>query len=469
MCRRPVPDLLVRWLALGAVLPISGCLLGPNYVRPATPEPAAWHEPLGNALSSAPVDRDELATWWTVLGDPLLSDLVSRTLAGNLDLRAARERVEQAREHRAVAQANLWPTLQARVVLGPESSPQGSSKVSTGLALSWIPDLFGKLRRGVEASLGDQAASEEALHDALVNVAAEVVQSYVDVRSFQAQLALSEANLAVQTEVADLASWRTQAGLTTLLDVQRAQTDVSQTRAQIPSLHAGLEEAKNRLAMLMGETPGALAEELDATRPIPTAPAEIAIGVPADALERRPDVRRAERQLAAETARVGVAKAGAYPSISLSGAVGTGVIAPSTFTNPASLGAAAAAQIVQVLFDHGAIRATIKGQQAVRSESVARFQSTVLAALDDVENAIVEYTEEQNRERGLAEASAFAASAAELSRERYAAGLIDFLVVLDAERSLYSIEGQRVSSEGRVASDLVRLYRSLGGGWSTKG
>jgi len=469
MRRRPASSRIATGLALVSALPISGCLLGPNYERPPTSELAAWHEPLGDALSSVPADRAELATWWTVLGDPLLTDLVSRTLAGNLDLQAVRARVKQARAHRAAAEASLWPTLRARVVLGPEQSPRGTSKVATGLEATWVPDLFGKLRRGVEAALGDQAASEEELHDALVNVAAEVVQGYVDLRSIQAHLAIADENLAAETDAANLASWRTQAGLTTVLDVDRAETDVSQTRAQIPSLRAGLEEAKNRLAMLIGETPGALGEELEATRPIPTAPVELAIGVPADALERRPDVRRAERQLAAETARIGVAKAQAYPTISLSGAVGTGVIAPSTFTNPESLAGAAAAQIIQVLFDHGAVRATIKGQQAVRNESLARFQSTVLAALEDVENAIVEYTEEQNRQRGLAEASASAASAAELSRERYAAGLIDFLVVLDAERSLYSVEEQRVSSEGRVVSDLVRLYRSLGGGWNTEG
>ena len=469
MCRHPVRGSLVRWLSLGAALPICGCLLGPTYVRPSTPEPATWHEPLGDALSAAPADRAELATWWSVLGDPLLTGLVSRALAGNLDVQVARERVQEARERRVVAEAGLWPTLRTKVVLGPTQSPRGSSKVATGLEASWIPDLFGKLRRSVEASLGDQSASEEELHDALVNVAAEVVQGYADLRTLQAHLAIAEANLSAESETANLASWRRQAGLTTVLDEERAETDVSETHAQIPSLHAGLEEAKNRLAMLIGETPGALSKELDATRPIPSAPVELVIGVPADALQRRPDVRRAERQLAAETARIGVAKAQAYPSISLSGAIGTGVIAPSTFTNPESLAAAAAAQIIQVLFDHGAIRATIQGQKAVRSESLARFQSTVLGALDDVENAIVEYTEEQNRQRGLAEASAHAASAAELSRERYAAGLIDFLVVLDAERSLYSIEEQRVASEGRVVSDLVRLYRSLGGGWSEEG
>jgi NodT family efflux transporter outer membrane factor (OMF) lipoprotein len=467
--RRRASRRLAAGLALLSALSLSGCLLGPNYQRPPTPEPAGWYEPRGDALSSASADRAELASWWTLLGDPLLTDLVSRALAGNLDLEAARARVKQARAHRAAAEANLWPTLRAKVVLGPEQSPRGSSKVETGLQVAWVPDLFGKLRRGVEAALGDQAASEEGLHDVLVNVAAEVVQGYVDLRSIQAHLAIADENLAAETDAANLANWRTQAGLTTVLDVERAQTDVSETRAQIPSLRAALEEAKNRLAMLIGEAPGALAEELAPTRAIPSAPASVAIGVPADALEHRPDVRRAERQLAAETARIGIAKAQAYPSITLSGAIGTGVIAPSTFSNPEELAAAAAAQIIQVLFDHGAIRAEIKGQKAVRTESLAHFQATVLAALEDVENAIVEYTDEQDRQRGLAEASASAASAAELSRERYAAGLTDFLVVLDAERALYSIEEQRVASEGRVVSDLVRLYRSLGGGWNAEG
>jgi NodT family efflux transporter outer membrane factor (OMF) lipoprotein len=469
MRRRRVSSRLVTCLALASAVPIGGCLLGPNYQRPPMLEAAAWHESLGSSLSPAPAERAELATWWTVLGDPLLTELVSRSLAGNLDLKAARARVEVARAHRAQAEASLWPTLRAKVTLGPTQSPRGASKVATGLEAAWVPDLFGKLRRGVEAALGDQAASEEELHAALVDVAAEVVQGYVDLRSLQAHLAIADENIAAEADAAQLASWRMQAGLTTVLDLERAETDLSETRAQIPSLRAGLEEAKNRLAMLIGETPGALAEELDAMRPIPIAPPELAIGVPADALERRPDVRRAERQLAAETARIGVAKAQAYPSISLSGAIGTGVIAPSTFTNPEGLAAAAAAQIIQVLFDHGAIRASIHGQKAVRGEALAHFQSTVLGALEDVENAIVEYTEEQNRQRGLAEASASAASAAELSRERYAAGLIDFLPVLDAERSLYSIEEQRVASQGRVVSDLVSLYRSLGGGWNAEG
>lgn len=462
MCR-----LLTRVFAGGAALSLSGCLLGPDYARPPTPEPEAWHASLGEGLSPASPERAALATWWTVLGDPLLSDLVSQALDRNLDVQVAHQRVREARQRRAVAEAGLWPTLRGRATVSPARTSHARSQ-ATGLEALWNLDVFGKQRRTIEAAEGDRGASEEDLHSALVNVAAEVVQSYIDLRTFQAHLGIADANLAAETETAQLASWRAQAGLTNTLDVLQATADAAQRRAQIPSLRASLEEAKNRLALLEGETPGALSSQLDSAQPNPSAPPEVAVGIPADALRQRPDVRRAERQLAAETARIGAAKAEAYPTISLSGAVGTGVIGPATFTSPQSITAAAAAEAVQVLFDHGAIRATIKGQKAVRGEALARFQSTVLAALNDVEAGIIEYREEQQRERGLAEASASAASAATISRERYAAGLVDFQVVLDAERSLYSIEEQRVSSQGRVIADLVRLYRSLGGGWSAE-
>ena len=462
MRKRASPG-VARLLALGATLPLGGCLLGPNYSRPPTPEPDAWHAQLGGSLSSSEADVDALATWWTVLGDPLLSDLVSRAVSSNLDVQAARERVQEARERRKLAEAGFFPTIRGKATVSPSSTH--SKTPATGLEALWNLDLFGKVRRSAEAAHGDQQARQEDLHDALVNVAAEVVQTYVDLRAIQAHLAIADANLAAQGDAAQLADWRSLAGLTTSLDVLRATADLEQARAQLPSLHAGVEEAENRLALLLGETPGSLNDRLDAAQPLPTAPAEVAVGVPADALRRRPDVRRAERQLAAETARIGAAKAQAYPTLSLTGALGAGTI---SFVNPPGFAAVAAAQAVEVLFDDGAIRATIRGQEALRAETRDRFQSVVLVALDDVENAIVEYTQEQTRQRGLAQASASAATAATLSRERYAAGLVDFQVVLDADRSLYAIEEQRVASQARVVSDLVHLYRSLGGGWTTE-
>jgi NodT family efflux transporter outer membrane factor (OMF) lipoprotein len=450
-----------RLLMVGTALPLGGCLAGPNYVRPEMPEPPAWHAQLVDGMTDVQSDRDALASWWSVLDDPLLSELVSRGIASNLDVEVARERVHEAHERRAFAEAGLYPNLRAKATATPISSH--SRTPLTGFEAIWTLDVAGKLRRGVEAAEGDRQAREEDLHDALVSVAAEVVQAYVDLRAVQAHLEIAHANLDAQSETAQLAGWRAQVGLTSSLDVLRAHTDLQQTRAQLPSLYAGVEEAENRLALLLGETPGALADRLDAVKPLPAVPPEVAVGVPADALRRRPDVRRAERVLAAETARIGVAKAQEYPSVSLTGAIGSAAISPAF---PPAFAGAAAAEVAQVLFDHGAIRATIRGQQAVRAEARDRFEQAVLVALDDVENAMVEYGREQERLQGLIEASASAKDAAALSRERYASGLADFQVVLDSERSFYALEEQRVASQARVVADIAHLYRALGGGWS---
>ena len=437
-------------------------MLGPNYARPETPERGAWYEPLGPGLAAAPLDRAQLATWWSRLDDPVLTELVARAVTGNLDVREARERVREANAHRDLARAALYPMVRGKLTLSPAEPPRGSSNQATGLEAVWNPDFFGGLRRGVEAALGDLGASQEALRDVLVGVAAEVAQSYVDVRSFQARLAIAEQNLDAQTETLEIASWRAQAGLTSALDVEQARSNAEQTRAQIPSLRAGLEEARNRLAVLVGETPGTLAEPLAEAKPFPTVATDVAVGVPAEALQQRPDVRHAERQLAAETARIGVASAEAYPSFSLTGLIGTKAI---SLAGPEGITAAAAANVVEVLFDHGAIRAKIRAQKAVREESLARFQSTVLHALEDVEDRITAYREDQDRRQGLAAAEASAERAARFLRERYASGLVDFLAVLDANRSLFSLQDQLAVSQGQVVSDLIRIYRSLGGGW----
>lgn len=448
---------------LGGALWLAGCMLGPNYERPATAEGGAWHEPLAGGVSGAPTDREGLATWWCQLGDPLLDDLVARAVAGNLDVRAALERVRASRAQRHVAKSDLFPTLRGKLVLSPNKPRTSDSKESTGIQARWTPDLFGGLRRALEAATGDLRAREEDLHDALVSITAEVAQNYVTLRALQARVALADQNVAAQAETAQIATWRAQAGLTTALDVERAESAVDQTRSQLPTLRSELEQTKNRLAILVGESPGTLDARLDEPAPIPTAPAEIAVGIPAQTLLQRPDVRRAERQLAAETARIGVAKAALYPTVSISGAIGTYAISPEPI---ASLSASAAAEIAQVIFDYGANKARVRAQKAVRAESLAHFQETALAALEDVEDGIVAFTGEQGRRRALAEATDSAERAALLSRNNYASGLVDFQVVLDAERSLYSLQDQLVGSEQLVASDLVRLYRSLGGGWT---
>jgi NodT family efflux transporter outer membrane factor (OMF) lipoprotein len=451
-------------LAIAALL-LPSCTVGPNYERPLTPEPGAWHTPLDAHFSGAPVERAELASWWQTLGDEQLTGLVGRAIAGNLDLWEARERIREADAHRESAVAALYPTVRGRVTVSPVKPSRSSNQQATGLELFWNLDTFGGLHRAVEASLADLGASQEGLRQGLVDVAANVAQSYVDVRSFQARFAIAQENLEAQSQTLAIATWRAQAGLVTALDVEQARSDVEQTRAAIPTLRSGFEEASNRLAVLLGQTPGALAEELAVARPIPEPPAQIAVGIPADALEGRPDVRRAEREVAAETARVGQAKAAEYPTISFTGALGTEAISLAGQSAGFSIGAAAAASALQTIFDHGAIRARLRAQKAVREESLAHFQSTVLNALEDVESAIATYREELERRDGLARAAASAQRAADMLREQYASGLVDFLAVLDANRSLFSLQDQLAVSQSRVVSDLIHVYRSLGGGW----
>ncbi len=443
---------------------LAGCTLGPNYTRPPLAQ-HAWHEPLAGGLSESPADPAVLASWWRQLDDPLLTELVASADGANLDLVAAREHVREVRSQRAVAEAALYPSLRARVEAIPVNS--SANKGLTGLEAVWNPDVFGKLRRTVEATTADALVGEESRNDVEVAVGAEVAQAYVDVRSLQSRLAIAQSDLELQSESLDLARWRAQAGLTTVLDVDQARSNVEQTRSQIPALRTGLEQAKNRLAVLLGKEPGALDELLAAVQPIPRPPAEVAIGVPTDTLERRPDVRRAERQLAAETARIGAAKADAYPTFSFTGQVGIDAISPATFAHPGAIAGVVAANAVQVLFDHGAIRAKVRAQKAVRAQALARFESTVLHALEEVENDVVAYGEEQSRAQSLQTAAEAADRAATYSRERYKSGLIDFQVVLDADRTLRSIQDQLAVSRGQVVSDLIALYRSLGGGWTT--
>jgi NodT family efflux transporter outer membrane factor (OMF) lipoprotein len=467
-----IPPNQTPWLALvslvgvtaGSALGLAGCAVGPNYTRPPIAD-HAWHEPLTGGLSQSPADPALLASWWRQLDDPLLTDLVASADGGNFDLVAARQHVREVRSQRAVAEAALYPTLRARAEAIPANSTP--DKGLTGLEAMWSPDFFGKLHRSLEAATSDLEAGEESRHDVEVAIGAEVAQAYVDVRSLQSRLAIAQSDLDSQSEALDLARWRAQAGLTTVLDVDQAATNVEQTRAQLPALRTGLEQAKNRLAVLLGQKPGALDAVLDPVKPIPHPPAEVAIGVPTDTLERRPDVRRAERQLAAETARIGALEADEYPSFSFTGSIGIEAISPATFTNPAALAGAVAANAAQMIFDHGAIRAKVRAQKAVRSQAMARFESTVLHALEEVENDIEAYGEEQSRATALETAAAAAERAATYSRERYKSGLIDFQIVLDADRSLHSIQDQLAVSRGQVVSDLIALYRSLGGGWTT--
>jgi len=476
-----------RLVALSAAGLLCACAVGPDYVRPETASPSGWTEPLTGGLTGAAADRAQLAQWWTTLGDPLLTELVSRAVSGNLGVQEAEARVREARARRVIARAGFFPTLAAGATASRSDSSDsrrttgddiglgtgfdfGSAGAtdlySASLDASWEIDVFGGVRRGYEAAQADLARSEEDLLDVLVSLAAEVALSYVDVRSFQARLAIAQANLQAQAETAEIVGWRVQAGLATELELERARSNVAQTRAQIPSLLTSLEQSRNGLAVLLGEPPGALAEQLAEPRPVPVTPREVAVGVPADTLAQRPDVRRAEADLEAQTARVGVATARAYPSLTALGSIGLEALTPGGLLDAGASAWRLAGSTAWTVFDAGAIRGGIEADDALREQALARFRSSVLDALAEVENALVAYAQEQDRRQALADGSAAAERAVALAQDQYGAGLVDFEIVLDSQRSLYVFQEQLAVSDREVTSNLIRLYKALGGGWT---
>jgi NodT family efflux transporter outer membrane factor (OMF) lipoprotein len=457
---------------------LSGCVtVGPDYTAPELSAPAAWHSEMKGGLKAVPPVAAQLAQWWTMLDDPQLSRLIEQAAANNLDLKLAQARLREARARRGIAAADRFPTLSAgagatrsrsseELGLGPASG-QTSESWSAQFDAAWELDLFGGKRRALEAAEATLQASQEDLRDVQVSLLAEVALNYIEVGNYQARLAIAQQNLAAQNEAWQIARWRREAGLTMQLDEDQAKLNLEQTRAGLPTLQTGLEQAKNRLAVLLGHKPGELAE-LEHPATIPRIPAEVAVGIPAETLRNRPDLRRAERQLAAATAQVGVATADLYPSFSLSGILGLQALSSADLLQSSARMWSVAANAGWVLFDAGRIRQNIKVQSALQEQALIGYESAVLGALRDVENALIAYAEEQNRHTSLTAAVAAAQSAAQLADSQYRAGLIDFQSVLDTQRSLLSLQDQLSQSDATVTSNLVRLYKTLGGGWTTE-
>ncbi len=475
---------LARRIALLLLLSGSGCVVvGPDY-SPPTPEelnvPASWQGP----ASTDAAEGSTLADWWYHLHDPLLSDLIQRAIDANPDLDAAMARFRQARARRRLAGANLWPTLgastspqylrmsQANFAGGRPGNIPGFDETrevyQAGFDASWEPDLFGGQRRAREAATADLQAADAQLEQAQVSLIAEVARNYVELRSAQERIAIGEANLASQSETLALTEWRVQAGLATSLDAEQARTAVEQTRAAIPLLRTARAEALHRIATLLGLAPAALVDELAAPAPIPRLPEPLTVGIPADILRQRPDVAAAERSVAAETARIGEAKAARYPSLTLSGTIGVEALSISALDQGSAVAANVVGRLAQTIFDGGRIGANIENQTAVQAEALATYRSTVLVALEEVENALVSLAESRQRAATLARAVASARNAALLARQQYSAGLIDFQTVLDTERTVLTVDESRVTAEANSAAAMIQLYKALGGGWSTQ-
>jgi NodT family efflux transporter outer membrane factor (OMF) lipoprotein len=454
---------------------VAGCAVGPNYRPPQPVTPDEWHSrPTGAAPAGDPT---ALADWWKTLDDPILDQLIDQALARNKTAKQAYARVVEARARRGIAAAGFWPTLDASAsgrrtnseasVSDPDVGLSGGSDeiFDAGLDSAWELDLFGGQRRTLEASNAQLGASQADLRDVLVTLLGDVALSYVDVRTAQSRLTYAEKNLEAQHGVLDITTWRAAAGLANALEVEQAQSNYQQTRAAIPSLQSSLVQAMNRLSVLTGDAPGSLEATLAERKPIPVAPLEIAAGVPADVLRRRPDIRSAERLLAAQTAQVGVATAALYPSLSLTGSITLQALTASDLASGFRTDRLGLSLNLPI-FRGGALRQNVNAQNALVDEALAAYEATVLAAYEEVENALTASTNEHLRHDALQLGVESARRASELALVQYNSGLVDFQTVLDADRTLLALEDSLAVSDGEVTANLVRLYKALGGGWS---
>ncbi len=462
----------VRALRLALPLLAASCgAVGPDHEAPDAELPPAWHEGPGSGLAPGTA---ELAAWWQRLEDPVLDGLVERAVSQGLDLRAALARVSEARALRGVAAADRWPTLDGVALFErrgqSENTPFGVFEQDTeiytlGLDASWEVDLWGRVRRSVEAADADLEASVEDARDVAVSVAAETALAYVDLRAFQARLAIARTNVSLQEQTLDLVRTRVESGLVGERDVAQAATNVETTRSRVPSLEFGLRAAENRLAVLVGLPPGTLAAELSEVRPIPLPAADVAVGVPADLLRRRADVRRAERVLAAETARIGVAEGDLYPRLELLGSIGLASDGSSELFEDESNFFGLGPSVRWNLFDAGRLRNRARAQDARAEQALVAWESTVLTALEETENAMTAFVREQARRSSLGEAAGQARRARELAQTQYREGLSDFQTVLDSERELAALEDDLAVSDAAITTSLVALYKALGGGF----
>jgi len=457
-------------LAAALLLQVGCATVGPDYRPPQTQVSPAWSSSLEGGLTSQ-IDPRQLAAWWTTLNDRELTALIGQAVAGNRDLKKAAARVREARARRGLSKADLYPTLDASgsATRSRESASSGSGTTvdyfATGLDASWEIDLFGGVRRNIESKEADLAAAGEALRDTLVSLTAEVATNYVDLRTAQGRFGLTEASLKSLEETYNLTLFKFKAGLGDELAVQQARYNLESTRSQLPTLRTSIAEAKNRLSILLGEQPGSLDKRLNATAPIPACPASVAVGIPADILRQRPDVRQAERQLASQTAQIGVATAELYPKLKLSGSIGLQALTLGGLFNNSNGTSSGSAGLSWRVFDAGAIRRNIEIQTALQEQYLQAYEAAVLTAMEEAENAIGAYAQEQQKRRSLAEAVKAAETAAELAQIKYRAGLSDFATVLETERSLLTYRDQLLQSEGTIVSNLIKLYKALGGGW----
>lgn len=460
--------MLIVVICLGLIL--SGCAAVSPKRTPliGVDIPDAWSAAEVSAQASAQANATSLAQWWSRFDDPLLTSLVTEALQANTSVNSAQAALRQARALRDVAAAGLLPALgsSASAQRGTAGGNSTGSNFKAGLDASWEPDLFGGRRSGVDASDATLLASAASLGDVQVSIAAEVALGYITLRTAQTRLAIAEANLSSQLETLQITQWRLQAGLVSSLEVEQSLTAIAQTRAQLPLLQTSIEQSRHALAVLTGQPPAALSTRLAASGPLPQASDALVLSFPAETLRQRPDVRAAEHRVAVALARVAQADAARKPSFRLGGSLGLSALTLGALTNSASVVSSLLASVSLPVFDGGAARANVRAEQASLDQAEETYRATVLAALQEVENALVALRGDRVRLLRLQQAAEAAGNAALMARQRYDSGLVDFQVVLETQRSQLGTQDSVAGTRADLAADHVRLYKALGGGWS---
>lgn len=459
-----------------AALLLAGCKVGPNYAEPDPRAPEAFvNLGTGSTPSTTDPSRSVEAFWWRQLGDPKLNELIERSSAANLDLRLAAARIREARALRGFVDADRFPMVDAsgsfvRERRSPNSGPfnnggRNESLFTAGFDASWELDFFGRISRSVEAADADIESAVDNRRDVVVTLVSDIARNYVELRGFQQRLAIATKNIQTQQQSVDITRARFTAGLTTDLDVAQAESILASTRATVPTLEAGARRSIHRLSVLLGSEPGTLIAELDGAGSIPNVPTVVPVGVPSELLRRRPDVRRAERDLAAATSRIGVATADLFPRFSLTGSFGLQSDKIADLGDASSRFWSVGPAVRWPILDWNKIRSNIRVQEARADQALVRYEQSLLTSFEDVENALVNYSREQVRRASLADSVAASRRALELSQQLYSTGLADFQRVLDSQRTLFAAEDQLVDSERQVGSNYVALCKALGGGW----
>jgi len=475
------PDLTrkCRTALIGLIVAaLSACAaVGPDYVEPELSVPDAWHMRIVQQVQQGP--DATLLTWWTVFDDPVLNELIDRARLGNLNLRTAASRVAAARSSLAITRGERLPTVDGTgqtsrtrqsddgwlAQVAPNDGFDAQNLYELGLDASWEIDLFGRVRRSIESSQAQYESTVETERDVMVTLFAEVAMTYIEVREMQRRVEYATQNISVQRDALGLAQERYDTGLSSQLDVVQAKATLGMTEAALPDFETAKNQALYRLAVLLGQDAGSLQGEFAAPAAIPEPVGRITLGLPVDVVRQRPDVRAAERRLAAQTAQIGVATAALYPSFTLSGFIGLQSRSVNDLFSSNSEMWGASLPFSWNLFDGGRVRSNIELQKELTETRLLEYRQAVLQALAEVESALVAYNNEHEKLAALRRATAATVEGVRLAMVQYDTGLTNYNNVMTMQRDLFQLQDQLAASEAQLDFELIALYKAVGGGW----